>query len=122
MAKTIDDAIKGLKGYCKPYDQGGAGASALTQDIKAVLTEIERLHAIVDDRMTTGDGTVIVPGLHVWCLSQDEGPAEFNVVGIELSESGWHIKIMGGIRMTAWAMDAKDLFVTEEAVEDAGCE
>ncbi len=40
---TLDEAIKGLRGYCKPYEEGGAGHSTLTAEIKIVLAEIRRL-------------------------------------------------------------------------------
>jgi hypothetical protein len=35
----IDAAVTILKGYCKPYSQGGAGDNGLTEAIECVLAE-----------------------------------------------------------------------------------
>ncbi len=40
---TIDEAIEGLRGYCEPYEAGGAGHSTLTAEIKVVLAGVKRL-------------------------------------------------------------------------------
>ncbi len=40
---TLDEAIQGLRGYCKPWDEGGAGHNTLTAEIKVVLAEVKRL-------------------------------------------------------------------------------
>jgi hypothetical protein len=48
MDRNIEETIERLAGYCKPYDQGGNGGTALAERIQFVLTEIKRLQAIVD--------------------------------------------------------------------------
>ncbi len=44
---TVDEAIQGLRGYCKPWDAGGAGGNDLASGIKVVLAEVERLRGLL---------------------------------------------------------------------------
>lgn len=41
-------AIASLEGYCLPWEDGGAGHSALAADIRVVLAEVTRLQTELD--------------------------------------------------------------------------
>lgn len=67
----LNRAIQRLRGYCKPYDQGGAGGSNHTGHIELVLDEVERLKTIAAGHPTTKDGQVITWGDRLWAVRPD---------------------------------------------------
>ncbi len=40
---NVNQATEMLRDYCKPWEEGGAGNTDLTESIECVLAEIERL-------------------------------------------------------------------------------
>ena len=45
MDHKLEETIDRLRGYCKPFDQGGNGGTVLAERIQMLLAEIKRLQA-----------------------------------------------------------------------------